>query len=68
MSLPDLETLCWRCWGSGVVPIEDHGQMVECPDCEGLGWIPTEDGRKLLEFVQRHLGITGEDEESKPIP
>lgn len=64
MSLPELEILCWKCWGSGIIQMEDHGQMMECPDCNGVGWIPTEDGKRILTFVQKHLGIEEEDEES----
>jgi len=64
MSLPELEVRCWKCWGTGVIPLEDHGEVVDCQECGGLGWIPTDDGRRLLDFVQRHLGIEfGEEEE-----
>jgi hypothetical protein len=57
MSLPELETKCWGCWGEGVISSENHGGMVECGQCSGVGWIPTEDGKRLLEFLQRHLVI-----------
>ncbi|MGV8074142.1 MAG: tryptophan RNA-binding attenuation protein [Syntrophobacteraceae bacterium] len=57
MSLPDLETKCWKCWGAGLLPLEDHGEMVECEECGGIGWIPTEDGTRLLDFLHKHLTI-----------
>ncbi|GLI35777.1 hypothetical protein [Desulforhabdus amnigena] len=63
MALPELDFKCWRCWGEGVISLGDHGDMVECPECGGIGWIPTEDGKQLLEFLHRHLAIeVGEDE------
>jgi DnaJ-class molecular chaperone len=64
MSLPELEVKCWRCWGNGMIPSENHGGMVECEECNGLGWVPTEDGKRLLTFIQRHLAIEeyGEEE------
>lgn len=63
MSLPELEIKCWKCWGEGVLTMEDHGEMVECPECNGVGWVPTDDGRRLLNFLERHLAVDVEDEE-----
>ncbi|NSW85858.1 MAG: hypothetical protein HPY84_05985 [Syntrophobacteraceae bacterium] len=63
MGLPDLEVKCWKCWGCGVLSFENHGETVDCPECGGVGWIPTEDGKRLLEFLQRHL-ILGDEEET----
>jgi Zn finger protein HypA/HybF involved in hydrogenase expression len=63
MGLPELEVKCWTCWGNGVIPVEDHGQMMECPECSGVGWIPTEDGKRLLAFLQRHLAVDADEEE-----
>jgi hypothetical protein len=62
MGLPELEVRCWKCWGEGVLALEDHGEMVECSECVGLGWIPTQEGKKLLDFLQRHLVIESEEE------
>ena len=62
MGLPDLEIKCFKCWGSGLLAAEEnHGSMTECPECEGIGWLPTEDGEKLLLFLQRHLAFDVED-------
>jgi hypothetical protein len=36
---------------------------MECPECGGVGWIPTDEGNRLLEFLKRHLGLDFEDEE-----
>lgn len=63
MSLPELEVKCWRCWGEGVLAGEDHGEMIDCPECNGVGWIPTDDGRRLLHFLERHLAVDVEDEQ-----
>ncbi len=63
--MPDLETKCWKCWGHGVLSAEDHSGNIECPECGGLGWLPTEDGRKLLDFVERHLGLGDAEEDAE---
>jgi hypothetical protein len=63
MTLPELETKCWQCWGNGVIPWNDHGELIDCPECGGLGWIPTDEGKRLLDFVKRHLGLDFEEEE-----
>ncbi|WP_150109510.1 hypothetical protein [Syntrophobacter fumaroxidans] len=67
MRLPELETKCWMCWGSGKIASEDHGGGMECPECGGVGWLPTADGRRLLDFVQRHLGIVEEGEDNETL-
>ncbi len=61
--LPELEKKCWNCWGTGIVHVENHTEMIECPECSGIGWIPTEDGQRLLDFLERHLTISSESEE-----
>ncbi len=63
MALPELEVRCWKCWGEGVLALEDHGEMVDCPECGGIGWIPTDDGLRLLRFLERHLSLDDEDEQ-----
>lgn len=63
MLLPELEIKCWKCWGQGVLPGEDHGEMTECPECAGVGWIPTAEGQRLIDFLQRHLVLESEVEE-----
>lgn len=64
MTLPDLDVKCWKCWGSGMVmAVENHGDMIECPECGGIGYIPTDDGNRLIEFLQRHLAFNMDDEE-----
>lgn len=66
MALPELEIKCWRCWGTGMASVEeDHGEMMDCPECGGVGWIPTDDGNRLLAFLERHLAFgldEGEEE------
>jgi hypothetical protein len=63
MGMPELEVRCWKCWGEGMLALEDHGEMTECPECGGLGWVPTQDGQRLLDFLQRHLVLEAEGEE-----
>jgi len=63
MALPELEMKCWSCWGEGVVSLENHGELMPCPQCEGVGWIPTEDGHRLLLFLQRHLVVHAHEED-----
>ncbi len=63
MTLPDLEVKCWSCWGEGVVSLENHGDLMPCPQCGGVGWIPTEDGNRLLLFLKRHLAVHVEEAE-----
>lgn len=65
MTLPDLEFKCWNCWGEGQVSLGNHSDVVECPECGGLGWLPTEDGKRLLAFLQRHLTLEVETDESE---
>lgn len=70
MSLPELEVKCWQCWGLGRISVEDHGEMMECPECGGIGWIPTEEGNRLLLFLKRHLSLEVEEveeEEESPL-
>ncbi len=43
----------------------NHADVVECPECGGLGWLPTEDGKRLLAFLQRHLALEVETDESE---
>lgn len=63
MNLPELEVKCWQCWGSGLVSVEDFGETLECPQCGGVGWIPTDEGNRLLAFLERHLVINNHGEE-----
>ncbi len=62
MSLPELETKCPACWGEGVLSLENHGELAACPQCVGVGWIPTEDGQRLLLFLSKHLVVHVGDE------
>ncbi len=58
MTLPTLERPCRQCYGLGVVADEaqkDPRASRPCPACNGRGRQPTDEGRRLLEFVRRHL-------------
>lgn len=59
-----MEAPCSDCAGRGEVPKEfvgSHGHKftmnVDCPECVGVGMIPTPAGRRLLDFVTRHVAI-----------
>jgi hypothetical protein len=50
----DLDVLCYQCKGDGVVR-DGRGNVVDCPECFGVGWRVTKSGRKFLRFMERHL-------------
>jgi len=46
-----LAKLCPTCGGTG--EIQRNGRAVSnCPDCRGLGYLPTRDGRILMKFIK----------------
>ena len=53
----DLENLCWNCEGTGVTTDNrfknDDGK---CDQCDGTGYIRTDFGNAVLDFMQRHGG------------
>ncbi len=53
MSAKDLELVleekCKACDGGGV----SYGDS--CPSCRGFGYVPTENGEKILTLMRRHL-------------
>jgi hypothetical protein len=56
----ELEELCWNCFGKGT----KQGQ--ECEFCNGNGYLPTDEGRKVLEFLKRHWRIQLEVKDTRP--
>ena len=59
------EIICGRCRGRGTLPkFGDYcsDEMEECWGCEGKGYIPTETGKALLEFLSRHIPQKAEAE------
>ncbi len=42
----DLETKCWKCNYKNI--------DLECTLCNGTGLIPTDNGRTLLEFIEKY--------------
>ena len=56
----ELEELCWNCFGKGT----KQGQ--ECEFCNGIGYVPTNDGQKVLEFLKRHWKIQMEAQPNEP--
>lgn len=57
--LPDLEVTCPNCQGKGEVKNEDsdYRRTKTCYECEGYGFVVTEFGEKVLDFVRRRLVI-----------
>lgn len=53
VDLPDLEyeTLCLMCFGNGSVL--KTGALESCETCDGIGYLNTREGDKLLEFLRR---------------
>jgi len=59
--LEKLFSECTKCDGQGLwtPPMEDHGNSKvfqsprDCPDCGGAGVIPTGDGEKVIELIER---------------
>lgn len=49
VSLPELETVCLFCEGTG------RGHVCRCRDCNGAGYVPTEAGRKILALMQHNF-------------
>jgi hypothetical protein len=59
MDTQHLDTPCGLCAGKGRREIPGGAWIPApvCPDCGGTGYLVTsEDGERLLAFVQRHIG------------
>jgi DnaJ-class molecular chaperone len=54
--IPALESVCQRCGGSGG-HANDYSPCGwdDCPLCDGAGSVPTDDGRKILELIERNF-------------
>jgi RecJ-like exonuclease len=67
-----LDEKCPECGGCGAIQSEEWAEWfrgprrephpegpeeVPCGACDGLGRVPTEEGRLILDFVRRHLGL-----------
>ncbi len=59
MEIDDLEYECTRCHGTGMIG------GYACITCDGMGTILTEDGQRLLAFIQKWLFTEEEEEEEK---
>lgn len=50
-----LDEECWSCGGGKKPPCEIHEEDDgSCGYCNGIGFVPTEVGRAILELVKRH--------------
>lgn len=54
MIVEGLERACHSCNGSGVIPRSDDGNE-PCDDCEATGVVLTDEGKRLLRFLRKHL-------------
>lgn len=61
----ELEFLCHSCWGKGYHLDLSLITDVECPDCKGLGYIPTELGKDILKLVTRHMPKSKQDTQAQ---
>ena len=52
-AIPLLEVECERCHGSG--SYLDIDRLRTCPDCDGVGSVPTQFGMDVFNFVWRRL-------------
>jgi hypothetical protein len=43
--LPEMEQLCWKC----------KGRCQRCDQCDGVGYLPTEFGKKILALLRHNL-------------
>lgn len=48
----DLEKPCKFCHGDG--EYDTRNGKRECHECDGLGTRPTEEGQKLLDFIEKY--------------
>lgn len=52
--LPDLEIRCEKCNGTGGERWI-NGKLTYCSYCKGAGYVPTEDGKKILAIIGHNL-------------
>ena len=52
-----LDRPCLKCgWVGYIQPADEAEAVVECKNCGGIGYLPTDRGEKILKFISRHLG------------
>ncbi len=51
-----LETKCEICDGEGRLK-KKNSYYFPCDNCNAVGFLPTEEGKQLLDFIERHLSI-----------
>ena len=57
--ISDLETVCATCRGAGGYrDIEEDGGFATCDKCGGSGYVPTEDGAKILSLIRHNCNVT----------
>lgn len=55
LSKVELDRICSSCNGEGGKRIDDLAvDWIQCSRCEGTGRIPTDIGKMILEFLDRH--------------
>jgi hypothetical protein len=53
----ELDQPCWMCDRTGTRYWHgDPDSGIDCPQCEGTGWALTDQGVKIIDFLNRHSG------------
>lgn len=50
-----LEKLCQRCGGTGGHKRMYQPEWDDCPECDGAGYVPTDDGRRILDLIEHNF-------------
>jgi hypothetical protein len=53
--LPPLETPCADCNGKGWYWPEDRDKARRCEACAGAGYVPTGDGKRILDLMRHSI-------------
>lgn len=49
-----LDEVCWVCDGSGRSNDPAYSHNGVCEMCDGIGWKPTVEGQKIIDFLRLH--------------
>jgi DnaJ-class molecular chaperone len=60
-AFPDFEIACQSCGGRGGFDGRRPSDFLECRNCNGSGYVPTEFGRKALALVAHNFRSPGRD-------
>ena len=66
MKLPDLEAKCPACKGVGSVYEGNEDCFADCAKCNGSGFVPTADGKRIIALFRHQFRVTVTPEFSFP--